>query len=64
MRSHAFKVAVLLAAAGLSIYAFPAATASDLAAAPTGVTIPKGYRTWQGGGGGPPAPPPGGGGRR
>jgi len=47
MRSHAFKVAVLLAAAGLSIYAFPAATASDLAAAPTGVTIPKGYRTWQ-----------------
>lgn len=47
MRSHASKVALLIAAAGFLIHAFPAATAADLAAAPTGVTIPKGYRTWQ-----------------
>jgi hypothetical protein len=47
MRRYASTVVVLLAAAGILFSAFPAATASDLAAAPTGVTIPKGYRNWQ-----------------
>jgi hypothetical protein len=47
MRRYASTVVVLLAAAGVLFSAFPAATASDLAAAPSGVTIPKGYRNWQ-----------------
>lgn len=40
-------VVVLLAAAGILVSAFPGATAADIVAAPTGVTIPKGYRNWQ-----------------
>jgi len=47
MRHHAATVVALLAAAGLLFSAFPAANAVDVAAAPTGVTIPKGYRNWQ-----------------
>jgi hypothetical protein len=47
MRRYASTVVVLLAAAGVLFSAFPAATASDISAAPTGVTIPKGYRNWQ-----------------
>ena len=47
MRRYASTVVVLLVAAGVLFSAFPAATASDLSAAPTGVTIPKGYRNWQ-----------------
>ena len=47
MRRYASTVVVLLAAAGILFSAFPAATASDISAAPTGVTIPKGYRNWQ-----------------
>jgi hypothetical protein len=47
MRHLATTVAALLAAAGLLFSAFPAATASDISVAPTGVTIPKGYRNWQ-----------------
>jgi len=39
-------VALLVAAWALSL-PFPAATAADIVAAPTGVTIPKGYRNWQ-----------------
>jgi len=47
MRHHAATVVALLAAAGILFSALPAATAADVAAAPTGVTIPKGYRDWQ-----------------
>jgi hypothetical protein len=47
MRRYASTVVILIAAAGVLFSAFPAATASDLATAPTGVTIPKGYRNWQ-----------------
>ena len=47
MRRYASTVVVLLAAAGILFPAFPAATAADIVAAPTGVTIPKGYRDWQ-----------------
>jgi hypothetical protein len=47
MRRYASTVVVLLAAAGVLFSPFPAATASDISAAPTGVTIPKGYRNWQ-----------------
>ncbi|MFA5808261.1 MAG: cytochrome P460 family protein [bacterium] len=47
MRRYTSTVVVLLAAAGVLFSAFPAATASDISAAPTGVTIPKGYRNWQ-----------------
>jgi hypothetical protein len=47
MRRHASTVVVLLAAAGILFPAFTAATAADIVAAPTGVTIPKGYRNWQ-----------------
>ncbi len=47
MRRHASTAVVLLAAAGILFPAFPAATAADIVAAPTGVTIPKGYRNWQ-----------------
>jgi hypothetical protein len=47
MRRYASTVVALLAAAGVLFSAFPAATASDISAAPTGVAIPKGYRNWQ-----------------
>jgi hypothetical protein len=47
MRRYASTVVVLLASAGILFSAFPDATAADVAAAPTGVTIPKGYRNWQ-----------------
>ena len=47
MRRYASTVVALLAAAGILFPAFPPATAADVAAAPTGVTIPKGYRDWQ-----------------
>ncbi len=47
MRRHASTIVVLLAAAGILFPAFPAALAADIVAAPTGVTIPKGYRYWQ-----------------
>ncbi|MCR4309951.1 MAG: cytochrome P460 family protein [Deltaproteobacteria bacterium] len=47
MRRYASTVVVLLAAAGILFPAFPAATAADIVVAPTGVTIPKGYRSWQ-----------------
>ena len=40
-------VVALLAAAGVLVPAFPTATAAEIVAAPTGVTIPKGYRDWQ-----------------
>ena len=46
MRNIATAVVALLVAAGLLLSAFPAA-AADVAAAPNGVTIPKGYRNWQ-----------------
>ncbi|MEK6695765.1 MAG: cytochrome P460 family protein [Candidatus Deferrimicrobiota bacterium] len=47
MRHLASMVVALLAAIGVLFSAFPAAIAADVAAAPTGVTIPKGYRNWQ-----------------
>jgi hypothetical protein len=47
MRRYASTVVVLLVAAGILFPAFPVATAADIVAAPTGVTIPKGYRDWQ-----------------
>ncbi len=47
MRHLATAVVALLAAAGVLFPAFPTATAADIVAAPTGVTIPKGYRNWQ-----------------
>ena len=47
MRRYASTVIALLAAAGILFPSFPAATAADIVAAPTGVTIPKGYRDWQ-----------------
>jgi len=47
MRRFASTVVVLLAAAGMLFPALLAATAADIVAAPTGVTIPKGYRNWQ-----------------
>jgi hypothetical protein len=47
MRRYASTVVVLLAAAGILFPSFPSATAADIVAAPTGVTIPKGYRNWQ-----------------
>ena len=40
-------VVALLVAAGVLVPAFPTATAAEIVAAPTGVTIPKGYRDWQ-----------------
>ena len=46
MRRYASMVVVLLAAAGILFPALPVATAADIAVAPTGVTIPKGYRNW------------------
>jgi len=47
MRRYSTTVVALLAAAGFLFSSFPAATAADVAATPTGVTIPKGYRNWQ-----------------
>jgi hypothetical protein len=47
LRHLASMVAVLLAATGVLVSSFPAAIAAGIAAAPTGVTIPKGYRNWQ-----------------
>jgi hypothetical protein len=47
MRYLATAVVALLAAAGVLFPSFPTATAAEIVAAPTGVTIPKGYRNWQ-----------------
>ncbi|HEY5577013.1 MAG TPA: cytochrome P460 family protein [Deferrimonas sp.] len=47
MRHHATTIVALLTAAGFLFSALPAATAADIVAAPTGVTIPEGYRNWQ-----------------
>jgi hypothetical protein len=47
MRRYASTAVVLLAAAGFLFSGFPAAIGADIAVAPTGVTIPKGYRNWQ-----------------
>ena len=47
MRHHATTIVALLTAAGFLFSALPAATAADIVAAPTGVTIPEGYRDWQ-----------------
>jgi hypothetical protein len=47
MRRCVTSVVVLLAATGILFSASPAATAAEIAAAPTGVTVPKGYRDWQ-----------------
>ena len=47
MRYLAAFVVALLAAAWVLSPPFPDATAADIVAAPTGVTIPKGYRNWQ-----------------
>jgi hypothetical protein len=47
MRRYASTVVALLAAAGILFSSFPSAIAADVATAPTGVTIPKGYRDWQ-----------------
>ena len=47
MRYLAAMVVALIAAAWVLSLPFPAATAADIVAAPTGVTIPKGYRNWQ-----------------
>jgi hypothetical protein len=46
MRHIALAVVAVLAAAWFLSPRFPAA-AADIVAAPTGVTIPKGYRNWQ-----------------
>jgi len=47
MRHLAAMVIALIAAAWVLSLPFLAATAADIVAAPTGVTIPKGYRNWQ-----------------
>ena len=47
MRHPAAIVVALLAAAWVLSLPTPTATAADIVAAPTGVTIPKGYRNWQ-----------------
>ena len=47
MRHLAAVVVALLAAAWVLSLPTPTATAADIVAAPTGVTIPKGYRNWQ-----------------
>jgi Cytochrome P460 len=47
MRHLAALIVALLAAAWALSLPIPAATAADIVAAPTGVTIPKGYRNWQ-----------------
>ena len=46
MRNFATAVVALLASAGLFLSSFPA-SAAEVASAPNGVTIPKGYRNWQ-----------------
>jgi hypothetical protein len=46
MRHFALAVVAVLAASWFLSPRFPA-TAADVVAAPTGVTIPKGYRNWQ-----------------
>jgi len=40
-------VVALLTGAGVLFPAVPTASAAEIVAAPTGVTIPKGYRNWQ-----------------
>lgn len=47
IRPLAAIVVALLATAGVLSPPFPAATAAEIVAAPTGVTIPKGFRNWQ-----------------
>jgi hypothetical protein len=47
MRHLAMIVVFLLAAAGGLFPPFHTAIGADIAVAPTGVTIPKGYRNWQ-----------------
>ena len=47
MHRYASTVVALLAASGILFSPFPSATAADVATAPSGVTIPKGYRDWQ-----------------
>ena len=47
MRHLTAIVVALLAAAWVLSLPTPTATAADIVAAPTGVTIPKGYRNWQ-----------------
>ena len=47
MRHLTAIVVALLAAAWVLPLPTPTATAADIVAAPTGVTIPKGYRNWQ-----------------
>ncbi len=47
MRHRAATAVAILTAAGFLFSALPAATAADVVTAPTGVTIPKGYRNWQ-----------------
>ncbi|MGE5283477.1 MAG: cytochrome P460 family protein [Actinomycetota bacterium] len=47
MRRCIMSAVVLLAATGILCSASPAVTAAEIAAAPTGVTVPKGYRDWQ-----------------
>jgi len=47
MRRYASTAVALLVAAGILFPPVHSATAVDVAAAPTGVTIPKGYRNWQ-----------------
>ena len=47
MRRYASMAVALFAAAGILFSALPAAIAAEIVAAPSGVTIPKGYRNWQ-----------------
>ena len=47
MNRYASTVVALLAVTGILFSASPVATAADVVAAPSGVTIPKGYRNWQ-----------------
>lgn len=47
MSRYVSTVVALLAAIGILFPPLPVATAADVVAAPTGVTIPKGYRNWQ-----------------
>lgn len=46
MRRPITTIVALLAATGILCSASPPATAAEVAAAPTGVTIPEGYRDW------------------
>lgn len=47
MRHPVTALVALFAVAGILFPAISVATAAEIAAAPTGVTIPKGYRNWQ-----------------